>query len=185
MRLGFETFINFSRKRKLSIHPLTHLDFYSFITKSYRTNFYLQAQFQRNTIGDAFRCSGSGERCRDPPPQTSTQTVFDPTLFPLLHSVGLIWRTKHRHAAAPEHSTNNFKTQCFLAHTRLKLVKQVSQCAVTSLPVDSPGAGLALLSGTDAHMDTTQVVHLLRTGTPTHTHTHTQLKSMCSVDLCV
>lgn len=60
---------------------------------------------------------------------------------------------------------------------------ETGECAVTSLPVDSPGAGLALLSGTDAHMDTTQVVHLLRTGTPTHTHT--QLKSMCSVDLCV
>ncbi len=41
---------------------------------------------------------------------------------------------------------------------------------VTSLPVDSPSAGFAILSGTNSHMNTAQVIHLLRARTPTHTH---------------
>lgn len=44
---------------------------------------------------------GSGEGGGDPPPQTSTQTVLDPALLPLLHGVGLIGRTKHGHTATP------------------------------------------------------------------------------------
>lgn len=45
---------------------------------------------------------GSGEGGGDSPPQTTTQTVLDPALLPLLHGVGLVGRTKHRHTATPE-----------------------------------------------------------------------------------
>lgn len=46
----------------------------------------------------------SGWSRRDPPPQTSTQTVFDPTLLPLLHGVGFVGRTEHGHTATPKHT---------------------------------------------------------------------------------
>lgn len=61
-----------------------------------------------------FRCAmRSGQCWRDPPPQTSTQTVFDPALLPLLHGVCLVGRTKHRHTATPEHKTFKiFKGSC-------------------------------------------------------------------------
>lgn len=49
---------------------------------------------------------------------------------------------------------------------------------MTSLPVDSPGAGLALLSGTNSHMNTTQVIHLLRAGTPADTDQTAQHSSV-------
>lgn len=51
--------------------------------------------------------SGSRERGGDPPPQTSTQAVLDPALFPLLHGVGLVGGAQHRHTATPEGNTAN------------------------------------------------------------------------------
>ena len=52
-----------------------------------------------------------------------------------------------------------------------------SHLAVTSLPVNSPGAGFTLLSGTNSHMNTAEVIHLLRTRTPEgHTHAHTHIR---------
>lgn len=43
----------------------------------------------------------SGQRGRDSPPETPTETVLDPALLPLLHGVGLIGRAEHSHAATP------------------------------------------------------------------------------------
>lgn len=63
----------------------------------------------------------SVECWRDPPPKTSTQTVFDPALLPLLHGVCLVGGAKHCHTATPEgNMVNTIKRNFFSFSFSLK-----------------------------------------------------------------
>lgn len=74
----------------------------------------------------------------DPPPQASTQAVLDPALLPLLHSVGLVGGTEHRHTAASEGGGAKLRSSLTVPVLHINVV------------VHSPGAGFTFFSGTNS-----------------------------------
>lgn len=72
-------------------------------------------------------CSGQGRG--DSPPQSSTQTVLDPALLPLLHSVGFVGGAQHRHTATPSNTGFNTDT-CWMWNQCSQLIC-IGQCEFT------------------------------------------------------
>lgn len=90
------------------------------------------------------------------------------------HRQFLIQRCSHCFMAFVLLGERSIVTQPHLKEAELSdVIMKVEH--VTSLPTDSPGAGFALLSGTDAHVNTTQVIHPLRARSPASTHRNTQV----------